>query len=126
MFLFGTSGKEFQDYVIKSLKRNYSPKDGWEVFPQKQVRIQGIICKADFLIVNEKRNKKIVVEAKDKKSLTTNDLRQIKEYKRQAKADEAIFYLSKDTKVPSSIDEAIRKSSGISKQITRFSSTSLW
>lgn len=113
----GAPGKEFQDYVSKSLKRKYPPKDGWEVLAQKQVPILGITCKADFFINNAKQKRSIIVEAKDKKALSTNDLRQLKEYKRQAKAQEAIFYISNETHVSKGIEEAVRKSSGIS--ITR-------
>lgn len=126
MVFLEKTGKEFEDYVAKALKRKYTPRDGWEVFPQKQVRTMGIICKADFLVVNDKRKKRIIVEAKDKKALSISDLRQLKDYKRQAKAQEAIFYTSVDTKIPASIEEAIHKSSGISYQKTRFSSSSLW
>lgn len=123
---FEASGKEFQDYVQKSLKRKYPPKDGWEVIPQKQVRTRGILCKADFLIENSRRKKRIVVEAKDKSSLSTSDLRQLKEYKRQTKADEAIFYIANNTNVSRGIEEAVEKSTGMSIERTRYKRSSRW
>lgn len=126
MVSFEAPGKEFQDYVYKSLKRKYPVRGGWEVFSQKQVRIMGIVCKADFLIENSKRKKRIIVEAKDKKTLSISDLRQLKEYKRGAKAQEAIFYVASYSHIPTTIKEAVGKSASIHIEKTRYGSSSLW
>jgi hypothetical protein len=104
------SGKEFEKYVERVLKRKFPVGKGWQIYPKSQLPYKGTSTTVDFELTNKRTGERIIVDAKDKTSLSVADIRQLSAYKRSAKAKKAMVYIASRTHVSDSIDKAAKKS----------------
>lgn len=125
MFWQQAPSKELEKYVERVLKRRFPPSKGWLIIPKSRLPYKGTSTSVDFEVTNRRTGERIVVDAKDKSSLSLADIRQLSAYKRSAKAKKAMFYIANRTHVPDSVDKAAQKSN-IEICKTRFSSSSSW
>ena len=91
---------DFEEFVAVELEIEYPEKDGWDL-EEQPVLPSG--ARPDFVLMH--KNEMVVVDAKDKQSLTSADVRQVADYTDELDADEALIYIASDTEVSDDVEE---------------------
>ena len=91
---------DFEIRIRPTVRQRYPSNVGYKIYEQYPVPKVGIL---DFYVVRERE--RIVIDAKDKKTLAMCDIDQVDHYARELKATERMIYIANDTRVPDSVKE---------------------
>ena len=94
------SGTDFELYAYRALRARYPASSGWQIHEQ-YVLPSG--ARVDFLITRGRD--RVVVDCKDKATLTLGDVDQVDGYAAEARANAATIYIANDTDIPDQVYE---------------------